>query len=131
MLRDARRKHGDGEAILLAAHVREEDATNDMDFLASVQSKLKDLLSSEPSQYIFAIAQSGHNTPSPDGCLLIFGSNEAIVSKVADSLKKGESPYGQRLRGGGRGRWQGKLTEGRFKKDQDEKALEKLLADAL
>ncbi|KAK9900852.1 ThrRS/AlaRS common domain-containing protein, partial [Cystobasidium minutum MCA 4210] len=119
MLQEARSKRKDDDAPLVAAHVREEDSTNDMDFLTSVQAKLKDLLANDKSQYIFAVAHSGHTTPSPDGCLLIFGSNDATVSKIADKLKKGESQYGQRLRGGGKGRWQGKLTEGRFRKEQD------------
>jgi misacylated tRNA(Ala) deacylase len=116
-------------ATLIAAVVREEDSTNDMDFLTSVQGRVKDQLKGETSPYIFAIAQSGHSTPSPDGCLLIFGNDDTVVAKVADKLKKGETTYGQRLKGGGKGRWQGKLIAGRFKKEQDEPVLEALLKE--
>lgn len=118
------------EAPLIAAIVREEDSTNDMDFLTSVQGRVKDQLKSENSPYIFAIAQSGHSTPSPDGCLLIFGGDDTMLAKVADKLKKGETAYGQRLKGGGKGRWQGKVIAGRFKKEQDETILEALLREA-
>lgn len=120
------------ESPLIWAHVREEDSTNDMDFLSAVQFKLKErLVASGTKSYIFALAQSGNSTPSPDGCLLIFASDDNIVTRVADQLRKGETVYKQRLRGGGKGRWQGKLTEGRFRKAQDESALRKLLESAM
>lgn len=129
LLQGARQNRFSEDAPLIAAQVREEDATNDMEFLTSVQSYLKDLLKDENSAYLFALAQSGHTTPSPDGCLVIFGSDDAMVGKVADKIKKGQSLYGQRLKGGGKGRWQGKLIEGRFKTDKDESLLETLLRE--
>lgn len=130
LLAAAKSKRTDDKAPLIAALVREEDSTNDMDFLTSVQGKVKDLLKDDTSPYILAIAHSGHNTPSPDGCLLIFGSNDTSVNQIADKLKKGDTSFGQRLKGGGKGRWQGKLTEGRFRKEQDEHTLEDLLRQA-
>jgi misacylated tRNA(Ala) deacylase len=133
ILQDAARasNQSDDKAPLVWAHVREEDATNDMDFLTSVQFKLKEqLIAHGKTSYAFALAHSGISTPSPDGCLLIFASDDAIVSRVADKFKKGETPFQQRLRGGGKGRWQGKLTDGRFKKAQDEVSLRALLEDA-
>lgn len=127
LLEKARSQRNASDTPLVAALVREEDSTNDMDFLTSVQGKVKDLLKEDNAPYAFAIAQSGHSTPSPDGCLLIFGSDDAAVNVIAEKLKKGETSFGQRLKGGGRGRWQGKLTEGRFKTVQDERILDDLL----
>lgn len=127
LLEKARRQRTAADAPLIAALVREEDSTNDMDFLTSVQGKIKDAMKDGNTPYTFAIAQSGHSTPSPDGCLLIFGSDDAAVNAIADKLKKGETAFGQRLKGGGKGRWQGKLIEGRFKAEQDENLLDDLL----
>jgi len=127
ILEKAKTGRATAEEPLIAALVREEDSTNDMDFLTSVQGKIKDRLKGVDTPYILALAQSGHSTPSPDGCLLIFGSDDTTVNKVADRLKKGKTKFGQRLKGGGKGRWQGKLIEGRFKKEQDEITLDELL----
>lgn len=125
----ARKDAGDAE-MLVGALVREEDGTNDLEFLTIVQFKIRELLG-ETAKYAFALAQVGNSTAAPDGCLLLFASDDAIVSRMADALKKGETAFGARLKGGGKGRWQGKLTEGKFHKERDEPILLELLRRAV
>jgi misacylated tRNA(Ala) deacylase len=117
------------DGITVGAHIRQEDSTNDQEFLLAVYTKLKETLGER--KFVFALAQVGMTTPSPDGCLVIGSSDEAIVKKIGDSLKKGETAFGSRLRGGGKGRWQGKLSEGRLSKDRDEPVLLEILKSAL
>lgn len=123
------REAQDIAGVTVAAHIRQEDGTNDQDFLLQIYTKLKDELADRP--FVFALAQVGNTTPSPDGCLLIGASDEAVVKRIGEALKKGETAFGSRLRGGGKGRWQGKLSEGRFVKERDEPALLELLKGAL
>lgn len=123
----ARSQSKDGH--LIAALVREEDATNDVDFLSLVSTKIKERLSGEKA-YTFAIAHSGHGNAVPDGCLVVFSSDEAVAARISEEIKKGESQLCKRLKGGGKGRWQGKLVSGRFSRDRDEKDLLILLGMA-
>lgn len=123
--------HETADGITVAAHIRQEDATNDQDFLLAVYTKLKESMTGSARRYVFALAQVGVTTPSPDGCLVIGSSDETIVKKIGETLKKGDTPFGDRLRGGGKGRWQGKLSEGRFVKERDEPALLEICKAAL
>lgn len=123
---------------LLIAHIREEDSTNDLDFLTSIQFKLKDLLQHhssssvvEGTRWACALGHVGSTTPNPDGCLMVFASEDAIVQNFSDLLKKGESKLAKRIRGGGRGRWQGKVIEGRLRKASDEQELLGLLEKSM
>lgn len=117
------------EEPAVLAHIREEDATNDVDFLSSVQFKMKETL--PPGQrYAVALGQVGNTASAPDGCVIVFASEDAIVQKVADTIKKGESKLMKRLKGGGKGRWQGKIVEGRLKLS-DREELEQILRQAI
>jgi hypothetical protein len=117
------------EEPVILAHIREEDATNDVDFLSSVQAKLKDGLPAS-QRYAIALGQVGNTASAPDGCVIVFGSEDDVVKKVADTIKKGESKLTKRLKGGGKGRWQGKIVEGRLKLS-DREELEQLLRHAV
>lgn len=119
----------DIDGVTVGAHIRQEDSTNDQEFLLAVYTKLKEFMGER--KFVFALAQVGTTTPSPDGCLVIGSSDDDIVKKIGDSLKKGDTAFGNRLRGGGKGRWQGKLSEGRFNKERDEPVLLDLLKAAL
>lgn len=115
------------DCALLHALLREEESTNDLDFLLAVQNKLKDALASESgARYAFALAQTGNGTTFPNGCLLIFASEDAVAAKVAEYIRKGETDLTRRLKGGGKGRWQGKLSEGRFRKSDEAELMDLL-----
>ncbi|KAM0751105.1 ThrRS/AlaRS common domain-containing protein [Meredithblackwellia eburnea MCA 4105] len=113
----------DDRAIKWAASVREEDATNSLDFLLLVAGELKGLASPE-SPHVFAIAVGiGASSPTTSGgSLLVFGS-EDLVGKAGKEI--GEKFKG-RVKGGGKGRWQGKLVGARWELG-DEAKLEEVL----
>lgn len=129
MWRDAKAKGGD---VLSAVSLREEDATNSLEFLVQVAGELKTRLEADAEQpkHIFAMACGippvGSGVPtSAGGSLLIMGS-EAMVAKAGKDvavLMPG------RVKGGGKGRWQGKLGGTRWEKG-DRELLEQVLAAA-
>lgn len=121
------------EGHLLGAIIREEDSTNDIEFLSSVQERVKSILAASDKQqsYAFALGQVGSTEVVPDGCLLVFTNDEMVMSKVASEMKAGETQLAKKVRGGGKGKWQGKITNGRFRKDTDEQLLLEMLKRAL
>lgn len=116
--------------------LREEDATNSLEFLNTVALELKqraETQSKEPPQekkYVFLLA-SGATSGSPGaaaagGAVLIFGTDEGAVAAAGKGVVE---QFGkERIKGGGKGRWQGKVT-GRWEKG-DELLLEQIVAAA-
>ncbi|GAA5971986.1 hypothetical protein JCM11641_002442 [Rhodosporidiobolus odoratus] len=126
---------GDGEgAILSHALLREEDSTNSLDFLSAVATELGTLISktntqsggkgtaTTPSHLLLLAAgpspssSSSSSTSSSPGALLVIGSPPTLVAdagqKVVERLGK------DRIKGGGKGRWQGKIAGGWVKGDE-------------
>lgn len=131
LIHGARTSQTDDKTPLTGVLVREEEATNDFEFLSLIQAKAKDILSADSGRdYLFALGQVSDNPQvKPAGCCLIFSNKDELVAKVSDMLKKGESTL--KLKGGGKGRWQGKVIEGRLSRERDEQELERLLKAAL
>ncbi|ORY83563.1 Threonyl/alanyl tRNA synthetase [Leucosporidium creatinivorum] len=105
----AMRAAGEGGPVT-AISFREEDATNSLDFLSAVSLALKPRIDALPKgqKNLFALASgstAGSSTPN-GGALLIFGSEDLVV-KAGKSVA---AKFGARVKGGGKGRWQGKLV---------------------
>ncbi|GAA5851636.1 hypothetical protein JCM9279_002524 [Rhodotorula babjevae] len=108
----ARARGGEGGAR--ASTLREDDATNSLEFLASVAAELKPRLDAAPpssAPALFVLA-SGATAGSPSaaaagGAVVIVGSEPLVVEagrRVVETFGK------ERVKGGGKGRWQGKVT---------------------
>lgn len=116
--------------------LREEDATNSLEFLSTVALELKQRAETQPNQpqqekkYVFLLA-SGATSGSPGaaaagGAVLIFGTDEGAVAAAGKGVVE---QFGkERIKGGGKGRWQGKVT-GRWEKG-DELLLEQIVVAA-
>ena len=90
-------------------HVKDDE---DLEGLATLASKIQAAVGSEqPRDHFFVLA--GNNTAGGSSPLLAIGT-DTRVSKLADALRK---EFGSQLKGGGKGRWQGKL-EGKWNKAQ-------------
>ena len=122
-----------GDKRLLAALIREDDSTNDIEFLHLVQNKVNCLLAEagEEQSYAFAVGQVGKVPVAPDGYLLVFANDDTVVTKIANDIRSGETEFTRRLKGGGKGRWQGKVVEGRLRKDKDDLELMQMLQRAI
>lgn len=115
--------------IVSAISFREEDATNSLEFLSSVSFALKPRLDALPKEQksLFVLASAstaGTSTPS-GGALLIFGSEDLVV-KAGKSVA---ARFGARVKGGGKGRWQGKLVGASWAKG-DAQLLEEVVEEA-
>lgn len=101
---------------------REEDSTNDLDFLTLVATILLSLLpaSSITGPHCFTlITVASSQAPEPTGSILIIGNEiAATVKSVVDIL-------GDKVKGGGKGRWQGRI-KGRIDGDAWRKIEEAL-----
>ncbi|KPV72447.1 uncharacterized protein RHOBADRAFT_55913 [Rhodotorula graminis WP1] len=95
-----------------ASTLREDDATNSLEFLASVAAELKPRIdAAAPSSSLFVLA-CGATAGSPTaaaagGAVLIVGTEALVVEagkRVVDTFGR------ERVKGGGKGRWQGKVT---------------------
>ena len=115
--------------------LREEDATNSLEFLSTVALELKQRADTQPNQpqqekCVFLLA-SGATSGSPGaaaagGAVLIFGTDEGAVAAAGKGVVE---QFGkERIKGGGKGRWQGKVT-GRWEKG-DELLLEQIVVAA-
>lgn len=96
--------------VYAALSFREEDATNSLEFLAAVSTSLTARLAATPtvtrSLFILATACTpGSSTPA-GGALLILGSEDLVLRAGKGVVEK----FGARIKGGGKGRWQGKLA---------------------
>lgn len=118
---------GGAPKTITGSLLREEDATNSLEFLSTVALELKQRAETqqkeeprEENKYVFLLA-SGATSGSPGavaagGAVLIFGTDE---SAVAAAGKRVVEQFGkERVKGGGKGRWQGKVT-GRWEKGDD------------
>lgn len=115
---------------LSAVLIRGDDATNSLDFLSLVASELKtqvDSRSSPTPSHIFILACcSATGTGPPSGSLLIVGSDELVAKAGKDVTLR----LGGRVKGGGKGRWQGKLGAGRWE-TSDKEVFEKVLEEVV
>ena len=127
IVQQARAEATDKASDLKGVLVREEDSTNDLEFLVAVMFKIKTALEGSTTPYTFALAHSGITTSGPDGSLIIFGSDEASINRIGAEIRQGKTLLTKRLKGGGKGRWQGKLTEGKFSEGRDMAELRALL----
>lgn len=108
---------------------REDDSTNFLEFLnqlsANLEPRIKEL--EDPTRdylFILAVGATPGSPPSP-ATVVIVGSELALKSAGTLLTKK----FGTRIKGGGKGRWQGKLAEGWMKGDQD--LLEEIRKEAI
>lgn len=146
---DASSHDGTGGPIR-AALLREEDATNSLDFLGTVSLELKTLADSaaaaarqqgdsqgqqqQQKKHVFILA-CGATAGTPHavaagGAVLITGTDEVAV---ANAGKRVVETFGkERVKGGGKGRWQGKVT-GKWEKGDDlllDRILEEVVGQA-
>lgn len=124
----AERASREGGAVT-AISFREEDATNSLDFLSAVSLALKPRIDALPKErkallVLASGSTAGSSTPN-GGALLIFGSEDLVVK-----AGKGVSTrFGARVKGGGKGRWQGKLVGPSWAKG-DEQLLAEVVEEA-
>ncbi|GAA6004208.1 hypothetical protein JCM10207_002483 [Rhodosporidiobolus poonsookiae] len=91
---------------------REDDATNALDFLASIAGELGTLAPPSPQgAQLFLLAcgatSGSAHAAAAGGAVLITGSDALVV----EAGKRVVEVFGkERVRGGGKGRWQGKVT---------------------
>ncbi|KAI5481728.1 threonyl/alanyl tRNA synthetase, class II-like putative editing domain containing protein [Pseudohyphozyma bogoriensis] len=115
-----------GSDILRAVSVREEDATNSNEFLSQIAFALKgeiDELPAPAPRHVFILACcASPSTTQAGGSILIFGT-EDLVMKAGKAVT---AKMGTRVKGGGKGRWQGKLVSGRWE-PADKKAFVEIL----
>ncbi|BGP49969.1 hypothetical protein JCM10450v2_005874 [Rhodotorula kratochvilovae] len=119
---------GNGRRVAI---LREEDATNGLEFLASVAAELKPQIDAlEKGEECLFLLACGATAGSPSaasagGAVLIVGSEALVLSagkRVVETFGK------ERVKGGGKGRWQGKLT-GRWE-NGDGLLLKKIVEEA-
>ncbi|KAJ3014949.1 hypothetical protein HKX48_004872 [Thoreauomyces humboldtii] len=109
----------DSHGIMAATLHRAEEST-DIDFLVAVLQEFKPPVDTEGTPVPWLVILSGgeiiseSSSASPGGCLLMSGSSDVTIMKAGDLLK---ISLGHKLKGGGKGRWQGKLTGGWFRSD--------------
>jgi len=115
-----------GEGPVVGTLLREDDATNALDFVVPIAAGLKARADALGRRCLFALGVgSGAASAAPGGALLIAGSDELVV--LAGKAVAGE--FGARIKGGGKGRWQGKLA-GKWEKG-DQARLANVLNTAL
>ncbi|KAH8924855.1 hypothetical protein BT69DRAFT_1260957 [Atractiella rhizophila] len=121
---------------------RTNEGTNDLDFLnlcaASLVSKFSstntgtntsEAETSLPNDsYLLALTTSNPIDPKPNGSILVLCSKD-LEAKIAKQLgEKMKERFGGRVKGGGKGRWSGKVVEGKWAAKEVE-ALEEILRD--
>jgi len=96
-----------------ASTLREDDATNSLEFLSTVAAELKPRLDAlGTGAEAFFVLACGATAGSPNaaaagGAVLIVGSEALVLAarrRVVETFGK------ERVKGGGKGRWQGKVT---------------------
>ncbi|GAA95071.1 hypothetical protein E5Q_01726 [Mixia osmundae IAM 14324] len=115
-----------------ALFVRYASSTNDNEFLADLTRDLQkgSQANATPSLVALAVCDSAQwNTNG--GCLVLFGEKAAHVEAAAKAIKA-EPSFTTRVRGGGKGRYQGKLSSATDAwSDSDAALLERILAEAV
>lgn len=125
-------EEGGIDAVLAGLSFREEESTNSLDFLSLVSIDLTARYNAlEPSssarKYLFILASGdtpGSSEPT-NGAILILGSEDLVVKAGKLTAEK----LAGKVKGGGKGRWQGKLTDKWVAGDREK--LEKVLEDTL
>ena len=94
------------------AHLHREDENTDIEFLSMILHAFQ-----PPTTQWLVVLSSGPLVTSngSGGCLLLASSDERLVKKAGELVK---SAFQGRVKGGGKGRWQGKVTGGWEKGDQ-------------
>lgn len=119
-------KENEGE-IRRAVLLREEDSTNSLEFLSLISFAIKTKweeyqVENKNSKVLFALASGSKE--SIGGSLIIFGTEDLVMKASKEMIIE----FGSRIKGGGKGRWQGKLA-GKWEKD-DSNLLSKVLEKA-
>ncbi|GAA6063220.1 hypothetical protein JCM10212_002442 [Sporobolomyces blumeae] len=124
----------DDAAPLVGLSFREDDATNSLDFLSAISMDLaaryKSLEGDDPSmaerKHLFVLAHGGTagSPSSTSGAVLILGSEDLVVKAGKLVIEK----LGTKVKGGGKGRWQGKVSA-KWEAGDREK-LERVLQEA-
>ncbi|GAA5956167.1 hypothetical protein JCM3765_005479 [Sporobolomyces pararoseus] len=102
------------EDILAGFSFREEESTNSLEFLQLISQDLSNRYNSldksdPPRKYLFLLAVGdtpGSSTPT-NGAVLILGTDDLVVKAGKLLVEK----LAGKVRGGGKGRWQGKLLD--------------------
>ncbi|KAJ3171080.1 hypothetical protein HDU88_008114 [Geranomyces variabilis] len=119
---------------VLVGRLHREDESTDVDFLVSlIQDAFKPPAKEDGSAAEWlvivsggAFSAAGKEASGTGGCLVMVGSSDALVKKGGDGLK---TRLGGKLKGGGKGRWQGKVTGAWIKSDMA--LLDEVLREAV
>jgi alanyl-tRNA synthetase len=108
----------------VVSYYREEDSTNGLEFLSMLSAELNIHVTNagNPTCLFNLMATSSPNHPSPTSSIIIFGT-ESLVQQAA---KKLTGIFGDRLKGGGKARWQGKMKDSRIFLDEANRIEEAL-----
>jgi len=117
------------DAPITGLSFREEESTNGLDFLSLVSMDLSArfaALDQPQRKYLFILAHGDtHGSTNPGGgSVLILGSEDMVV-KAGERTREA---FGSKIKGGGKGRWQGKVAEKWVAGDREK--LEKVLEEA-
>lgn len=113
------------DGVISGLSFRQEDATNSLEFLSLLASELKTKVDAAETipRHLFVLASGATSGSAPaGGAVLIVGSDELVVK----AGKAVAAKFGARVRGGGKGRWQGKLSGAGWEKG-DELLLREVL----
>jgi alanyl-tRNA synthetase len=118
------------EDVLAGLSFREEEATNSLDFLSLVSMDLSaryNALDEPRRKYLFllAVGDTPGSTNPTNGAVLILGSEDLVVKAGKLTVEK----LAGKIKGGGKGRWQGKLTDKWVAGDREK--LERVLTDSI
>jgi alanyl-tRNA synthetase len=101
-------------------HLHREEENTDVEFLNMIVQAFQ-----PPTTRWLVILSSGPFGGGSGGCLLLVSSDEGLVKKVGELVK---TTFRGRVKGGGKGRWQGKVVGGWEKGDQ--KLFEQMIQEA-
>ncbi|GAA5848505.1 hypothetical protein JCM5353_007455 [Sporobolomyces roseus] len=117
------------DAPIVGLSFREEESTNALDFLSLVSMDLSarfTALDQPNRKYLFILAHGDTHgsTNVGGGSVLILGSEDLVV----EAGKLTREKLGSKIKGGGKGRWQGKVAEKWAAGDKEK--LENVLVEA-
>lgn len=117
------------ESPIVGLSFREEESTNALDFLSLVSMDISARFTAldQPSRkYLFILAHGDTHgsTNAGGGSVLILGSEDLVV----EAGKLTREKLGSKIKGGGKGRWQGKVAEKWAAGDKEK--LENVLVEA-
>jgi Ser-tRNA(Ala) deacylase AlaX len=94
----------------VGSSLREEDSTNSMEFLQAVAATLKSQLETSTSPerpHLFLLACGPTPAPGVVGGTVVITGTEEMVTRAGKAMAVS---FGARIKGGGKGKWQGKLA---------------------